>query len=708
MFEHSTWITQGAFVDEIAPMMRKEIYIGKKVKTAYMYVIALGYGIYAIDDIELTSDVLSTQFTSFDRKVLYNKYDVTKLLNEGQHCISIIIGNGCYNQMAKTAWNFDHATWRDTPKAAMELRVEYENGDTEKFVTDTSWKTTLEGPIIYNHVRCGEIYDARKEIDGWRKVGFDDSDWAKASPATPPTVVFEENIYPNPRIIRTLPAVSKNDKNVYDFGENTSGWACIEVEGECGAAVHMRYGERLFDDGSLDNENIVSLFNKDNRLRHEDVYILKGSGREIYHPVFNYHGFRYVFVETEGNVKVHNISAQVVHTDLKIIGEFECSDDMLNKIHEATRRATLTNFLSIPTDCPQREQNGWTGDAQLSAQQSLMNYDMVLPYRKWLGDMRDAQRGTGQIPSIVPTSHHWGYAARGAGPAWDSALVLIPWQTYEYTGNTEILKENIGAIKRYMEYLGKMHDGYIIGFKLGDWCPPDGIEVCPVRMTSTAYYYICALTTAKICDVLGLDDTVYRELAAKIRKAFRNEFVKDDIIGNGGQTAYACAIYFGMLDEDEEYRAAQRLAEMVKEDDYHIKCGILGTKYIFKALAEHDFGDVLYKAVTNPTCPSYAHWILSGMTTLCEHWEMKSSLNHHMFSEVDHWLYRYVAGIRLGGRILEIEPRFIGLSHVKASHRGIEVEYDLEKITVKSPVEFDLILDGKRQHFNDGEYTVKL
>lgn len=709
MFNDAKWITQGKFVDEIAPMMRKEISIEKEVKKATMNIIALGYGIYAIDDVELTEDVLSTQFTTFDKRVLYNKYDVTHLLKKGKHCISIIIGNGCYNQMGKTAWTFERATWRDTPKAAMELLVEYENGETEKLVTDTSWKSTLEGPIIYNHVRCGEIYDARKEIDGWRKVGFDDSKWVNVSLATPPTDVLEENVYPNPKIIRTIEAVLKNDKNVYDFGENLSGWACVEVEGERGAVVHIRYGERLYDDGSLDNQNEVSLCKPENRLRHEDVYILKGEGVETYHPVFNYHGFRYVSVETEGKVTIHRALAHVVHTDLKIVGEFECSDDMLNKIHEATRRATLTNFLSIPTDCPHREQNGWTGDAQLSAQQSLMNYDMVLPYRKWLSDIRDAQRVSGQIPSIVPTANHWGLAATGSGPAWDSALVLIPWQTYEYTDNKEILRENIDSIKKYMEFLGKMSDGYIVSHGLGDWCPPTDVELCPISLTSTAYYYADAITTAKICDKLGVcGGTEYRELAAKIRKAFRAEFIQDETIGNGGQTAYACAIYFDLLDDDEKKRAAQKLAQMVIDEDYHIKCGILGTKFIFKALAEYGYSDVLYKAVTNPTCPSYAYWILNGMTTLCEHWEMKSSLNHHMFSEVDHWLYRYVAGIRLGRYGLEIKPHFIGLSHVKANHKGIEVEYDRKKIRIKSPVEFDLLLNGEKQHFKSGEHSVIL
>ncbi len=702
MFENAKWITLGAFIDDIAPQFRKEIEISKKIKKATMYTIALGYGIYGVNGKEVTDEVLTTQFTSFDRTVLYNKYDVTGLLNEGRNCLSIVVGNGCYNQRAETAWSFEHATWRDTPKAIMSLLVEYNDGEKEDFVTDSTWKATIDGPIIYNHVRSGEIYDARKEMLGWQSVDYDDSDWKNATIAKPPGGDYKENIYPNPKIIREIEVIAVNDKNVYDFGENLSGWVKIEVFGESGAKVHITYSENLAEDGNIDNKNINVHTHKAD-LKHEEIYILKGGEKETYHPVFNYHGFRYAHIKTEGDVKVEKVTAQVVHTDIKSVGDFCCSDEMLNKIHEASRRATLTNFLSIPTDCPHREQNGWTGDAHLSAEQAIMNFDMTASYKKWLCDIRDAQRKSGQIPAIVPTSHHWGFIGV-SGPTWDSALILIPWYVYRYTGDVEILKDNIESMKKYISFLITSADGYFIDFGLGDWCSPEETDKVCVKFLATAYFYTDVLTVSKICKILGMDAHFYEELAKNIKKAIRDEFICGEQIANSGQTAYACAIYQGLLEPDEEIKAAKRLAELVIQNDYHIDCGIMGAKYIFSALSKYGYDDILYKMVTNPTYPSYAYWILNGATTLCEHWSMKASRNHHMFSEIDHWLYKYIAGINISPEGVVIKPHFIGLDFVKASSMGISVEYTKEKIKVSSPVNFKIVIKDEVKALKCGEY----
>ncbi len=704
MISLAKWITLGKFIDDISPMFRREIEIKKDIRKATMYTIALGYGIYSVNGKEVTDEVLTTQFTSFDRTVLYNKYDVTELLNKGKNCLGIMVGNGCYNQRAETAWNFNHATWRDTPKAIMRLLVEYNDGETEDFITDSSWKATIDGPIIYNHVRSGEIYDARKEMQGWQSIGFDDSKWHNATIAKPPGGDYKENIYPNPKIIREIDAVSINDKNVYDFGENLSGWVEIEVFGECGAKVHITYSEKIKENGEIDNSNINEHTRKAD-LKHEEIYILKGGDKEIYHPVFNYHGFRYALIETEGEITVKKVTAQVVHTDIKEIGDFWCSDEMLNKLHEASRRATLTNFLSIPTDCPHREQNGWTGDAHLSAEQALMNFDITASYKKWLCDIRDAQRKSGQIPSIVPTSHHWGFIGT-PGPTWDSALILIPWYVYNYTGDTEILKDNINSMKKYIDFLIASADGYFIDFGLGDWCSPEDTDKVCVKFLATAYFYTDALIVSKICEVLGDDGNFYKKLAENIKKAIRTEFIDGEKIANSGQTAYACAIYQGLLEPQEEIWAARKLAELVIENDYHIDCGIMGTKYIFTALAKYGYDDVLYKMVTNPTYPSYAYWILNDATTLCEDWEMKASLNHHMYSEIDHWLYKYIAGINISPDGVLIKPHFIGLENVRANSRGVFVEYTKEKIKVKSPVDFTIEVNGEKKTLNKGEYEL--
>lgn len=709
MFENSKWISYPPCEhNNEGVMLRKEFGITKEIKKATLYIVGLGYGIYYVNGMSVTDDVLTTQFTFFDKKILYNKYDITHLLKKGANCLGVVLGNGNYDIHERNTWSFDTATWRDRVKVIGELVLEYADGTEERIVTDSSWKSLLGGPYVYNIVRGGEIYDARQEIQGWNLPGFydkDDMSWRNARISKSPGGVLEENIYPNPRIIRETEAVSVNDKNVYDFGENISGWVKIKVFGERGAKVHLYYGERINEDGTINTDNI-NQFNIEGKLRHEEIYILRGAKSEEYHPMFNYHGFRYVYLETEGRVDKIELTAQVVHTDVKIIGSFSSSDEMLNKIHEASVRSTLTNLMSVPTDCPHREQNGWTGDAYFAAQQAMMNFDMDMFYRKWLGDIRDSQRASGQISAIVPSPNFWGYFACG-GPVWDSALTMIPLQAYEYTGSKKLLEDNIEAIKKDIGFFETMTDDFLYMEGIGDWCPPGRHEPHPV-VTDTAYFYANVKAAERSCEILGQDASYYSELAKKIRKAYRDNFVTEDNIGMGGQLDWAIAIYCGLLDADEEKRAAEKLNRLVVENDYHIDCGVTGVKAIFTALSKYGYDETLYKAVTNPTYPSYAYWINSGATTFCETWDMSSSLNHPMFSEVDHWLYKYVAGINLSPDGLVIEPHFIGLDRVEATHRDIKVSFTKEVIRVSSPRDFVLKLKDKEYRLEKGEHEIRL
>ena len=705
MFEKSKWIKYPEN-HTVGLQFRKKFSVKDDILSATLNIIGLGYGVYYVNGKEVTDDVLSTQFTNFDKRILYNKYDVTSLVSKGENCIGAMVGNGNYNIFEKNTWNFDNANWRDVPKLICELEIVYFGSDKEYIVSDSSWKATIDGPMRYNIPRGGEIYDARLETDGWNKAGFDDTKWSGAVIAKSPGGVLEENIYPNPKIIREIKPISVNGKNVYDFGENLTGWVKISVSGESGAKAHICYGERLYDDGSLNSEHI-NKFNLENGLKHEEIYILKGIGIEEHHPIFNFHGFRYASLETEGKINNIELTAQVVHTDLETIGTFECSDDMLNKIHRASVRSTLTNYLSIPMDCPHREQNGWTGDAYFSAQQSIMNFDMKLFYKKWLTDIRDTQRSTGQICAIVPAPNCWGYFSCG-GPVWDSALNLIPLEYYEYTGDKSLLEENIEAIKKDVAFFETMTDNYIYDDGIGDWVPPGKEMPWPPAETCTAYFYKTVKALQKSCDVLSMDSTYYKDLAVKIKTAYRKEYVTEDNIGTEGQLDYAVAIYCGLLEPDEEIKAAKRLNELVIEKDYHIDCGTTGTKAIFTALAKHGYDETLYKMVTNPTYPSYAYWINNGATTFCESWSMGSSLNHHMFSEVDHWFYRYVAGIQLSENGLTVEPHFIGLDYVKATHCDISVEYNKKELKIKSGRNFKLKLNGKETDYKKGEYIIKV
>lgn len=713
MFEKARWIRDiGAMDEEPARMFRNDIVLKDDVKSAEMFVLGLGYGIYYVNGIEVTDDVLTTQITAYDKKALYNRYDITDKLKKGGNGIGAVIGNGWYNQQIVTPWHFECASWRYVPTLVMQIEVEYKNGECETFMTDTSWRVCAEGPWLYNNVRSGEMYDARREIDGWNLFGFEcDDKWKMVMPAKAPGGRLGENIYPNVKIIRTLEptGVNKISKNrtVYDFGENLSGWGMIKIRGNSGTKIRIIYAERLNDDGSVDQKSINAHLT-DAKLKNEDVYILKGEGEEVFHPVFNFHGFRYICIETEGKPERLECLAQLIHTDIKSVGSFECSDEMLNKIHLATRRSTLTNFVSIPMDCPHREQNGWTGDAYYSAQQAIMNFDMAKAYEKWLGDVRDGQRNNGQIAAIAPSPTFFGYTACG-GAVWDAALFMIPYQVYEYTGDMTLIAQNIDAMEKNIRFLETLTDNYIMGEGIGDWTVPEGIDLpWPHYVALTAFWYMDIVTVAKCCDLTGRDSTYYRALAKNTRDAFRKKFVKTDCIGMGEQIDYAVAIYCGLLNPDEEKSAADKLAQLVIDRGYHIGGGTSCIKAIFTALSKYNYDDVLYKMVTNPTYPSYAYWILNGVTTLCESWRMGSSLNHHMYSEVDHWFYRYLGGIQLSPDGLVIEPHFIGLKHLKAMHKEIAVEYDEKTIRIKSPIDFTLVLYGKKYHCHKGWHTFEL
>jgi alpha-L-rhamnosidase len=689
-----------------APLLRRRFSVAAPVRSAWLHVCGLGYGVYWINGAKATEDVLITPYTKYDATVLYSSFDVTSLIRQGDNVFAAMLGNGFYNDITPT-WNSASSTWRHHPKLIMQLSLLFADGREETILSDSSF-VTAEGPVLFNHARCGEIYDARLEREGWTTAAYDDSGWERARICRGPGGILKPALHPPIRVTGTLTA-RKISGSLYDLGQNISGWARIRVKGEAGREISLTYGELLHPDGTLDNEHI-NKFNP-GPVKHRDLYICKGGEQdEEYEPAFVYHGFRYVEV---GNApEEFQLEGRVVHTDLQLIGDFQCSDELLNKIHQATRWSTLTNYHGLPTDCPHREQNGWTGDALLSAEQSLMNYEMEEAYLKWLLDIRDAQRPNGQIPGIVPASS-WGYNW-GSGPAWDAALIHLPYYLYTMTGSGRAIYLLWESMEKYMAFMDSMAEDYIVDFGLGDWCAPPGAQKCSSAVTDTSFYYANARIMARCARVIGQDPARYEELAAHIREAFRCRFLRDGIVEGGGQTALACGIYQGLYEAAEILLAAERLARLVEEKGNHIDCGILGTKFIFSALSDNGYAETAYRMVTNPTMPSYAYWINSGMTTLCEDWSMTASydgkttsLNHHMFSEVDMWFYKHLAGIRLTEEGLVIKPCFVDeIAWVKARHRELEVDWDQEGIRIMTPREAILQLEGKRIILAPGEHRL--
>ncbi|HEY5562261.1 MAG TPA: family 78 glycoside hydrolase catalytic domain [Clostridiaceae bacterium] len=664
-----------------APLFRKTLNINKKIQSARAYISGLGYYELYINGSKIGDEVLTPGFTRYDKTVLYNVFNITDEFVNGENVIGIILGNGWYNSFTKDAWDYKQATWRSHPKVIMQTYITFEDGEEIVINTDSSWKTS-SGPIIFDGLRNGEFYDARLEKTSWDTIKYDDSNWTNAIICRTPGGKLKSSQMTAIKINGTIKPIGMKEVKpnvwVYDLGQNISGWAQIQLSGPSAMEVILRYSEKIYEDGSIDRSNIDSLvFSGEFQT---DKYILKGEENETWEPRFTYHGFRYVEVSGfNGELTLNNLCGRVVHTAFESMGNFECSNELINSIQRCARWSTLTNYHGIPTDCPHREKNGWTGDASLSAEQVLLNFDPMTSYTKWMMDFRDCQRESGQLPGVVPTGG-WGFNW-GNGPAWDSAAILIPWYMYVYGGDTNILREMYDSMKKYLEFMTSMADEDIVDFGLGDWCPPIGGAdeyKCPSAVTDTAYYYVDSDILSKVAKLLAKESDAkeYKLLSENIRHAFREKFfdIKTGLITGNCQTSLACALYQGLINEDEKKVVLERLIGQIELQDGHIDCGILGTKYIMNALTELGRGDLAYEIATKRTFPGWGYWIEQGATTLWENWNGESSQNHHMYSDISAWFYKGLAGINPDANVpgfkhIILKPNTVeGLNFVKSSH----------------------------------------
>lgn len=681
-----------------AAYLRKVFNVEQSIKEAVLYICGLGYNEVYINGQKVGDEVLTPPFTRYDKTVLYNTYDICDYLVEGENVIGVILGNGVYNVQEANAWNYETAPWKHHPKMVLLSEINYEDETKQTIHSDNSWKFS-EGPIIFDSLYGGEVYDARLELNGWCNSGYDDALWENAAVCRGPGGRLKPMTMEPCRVVEVIKPIAmwevKPGVWIFDLGKNISGWVRLRIEGESGDIITIKYAEKLDEGQNIDQSNIITHINENDREHFQkDVYILKGVGEEIWEPRFTDHGFQYVQVTGfQKRPTLDSINGCRVHTDFENRGSFECSNDLLNKIQEACRLSVLGNYHGIPTDCPHREKNGWTGDALISAEQMLLNFDPQKAYYKWLEDIEDAQRESGQIPGIVPTGG-WGYNW-GSGPAWDSALILIPWYLYIYRGDTDILSRMYESMRKYVDYMTTMVTDNILDFGLGDWCPPVGGPAdykCPSTVTDTAYYYCDADVLSKVAKVLNKekDSHKYSQLSKDIAMSFNRKFVDDEtgeVLGDS-QTSYACALYFDLVHGEIKQKAVDHLIREVEKADRHIDCGILGTKYILHVLSAVGRGDLAYAIASQKDFPGWGYWIEQGATTLWETWDGENSRNHHMFSDISAWFYKRLAGINPdpeepGFKHILIRPNIIEeLTWVKAGHESkngrIEIEWQLE------------------------------
>lgn len=682
------WISDGINRDlKPAPYFRKEFAVSKKVKSARAYIAAGGLYELLINGTKTGNHRLDPTYTRFDRRNLYITYDVTSQLQNGLNAIGVILGNGWYNHQSTAVWFFHQAPWRNRPVFCLDLRITYDDGSVETISTGTDWKTST-GSVIFNSIYTAEHVDARLEPIGWNKPGFDDSKWKNAEVrAAPSPLVVAQSLHPV-RDVEKIPAKSIQKINdstyVFNLGRNISGVSEFTVAGEAGTVFRLKHGERVYENGRVDLSNIDVHYRPtdDKDPFQTDIYILGGNGRETFKPRFGYKGFQYVEVTCSKPVSlmVENLCGYFMHSDVPAVGKVNSSNKTLNAIWWATNNSYLSNLFGYPTDCPQREKNGWTGDAHIAIETGLYSFDGITIYEKWLADHRDEQQPNGVLPAIIPTSG-WGYQWAN-GPDWTSTIAIIPWNIYLFYGDSKLLADCYDNIKHYVDHITDLYPSGLTTWGLGDWVPVSTKP--PVEFTSTVYYYTDAVILANAARILGKkqDYDKYSALALKIKNVFNAKFLNSStgIYGLGSQTELSMPLYWNLVPDDLRNKVAANLAKKVEMENFHINVGLLGTKTILNALSENGYADIACKVATQETFPSWGWWIVNGATTLYENWPLNAksdiSLNHIMFGEIGAWMYKALGGIfpdpeSPGFKNLLLKPTFpSGLDSFEASYKS--------------------------------------
>lgn len=679
-----------------APLLRKSISLEEKnIKNARLYVSGVGYYEFFINGAHVSDRKLEPGYTHFDKRVLYSTYDVTSMLQHGENVLAAELGNGWLNIQSLSVWEFEKARWRMRPRMIAELRITYNDGTVQTIPTDRTWKTN-SGACSFNNLYSGEVYDARLVHKGWTIPGFDDKKWMPAIEVEAPAKILTSQQMPPIRVVREVKPVSMRKIDdytyIYDMGENMTGVCRLQVQGPTGTCVTLAHGELIHDDGTLNQGNIEIYFKREkNGLPQHvdpferiqtDTYFLSGNGMETYEPRFTYHGFRYVEVASTRPLTLtqESLTGLCMHTDVEPVGNFACSNEILNKLVEASCNSYLGNLFSIPTDCPQREKNGWTADGYVGMDYGLLFYDGITVYEKWMNDFIDNQRERGDLSGIIPSSG-WGYAD-WIGPVWDAALFIIPNNLYKYYGDTRAIEKMWDTCVRYLQYLETREKDGKLTYGIGDWVFYKAKT--DTHFTSTAFYWLDNVLMAKFADLTGHDGTKYRAKADNLKELINNEWfdAEKKMYANGTQAAQSVGLALGLVPEEHAQAVADNLVRMIRDNGHQLDFGMLGSKFVPAMLVKYGYADDAYKMIIRPEAPSWANWIHRGLTTLPETWVLDkdfkdASLNHAFLGDISAWMMNSLAGInphpkKPGFAGIIIRPQFInGISWAKGEYRSV-------------------------------------
>ena len=717
-----------------APYMRKSFDLENTPDFAEISICGLGFYILYINGVDVTKGFLAPYISNHDHYCYYDTYNIKKYLKKGRNVIGVILGNGMKNAFGGNVWDFDKAESRSAPMLAMELSAG--SGDNKIVITADESFRIHPSPVIMDDLRMGEYYDANLEIEGWNLPEFDDSDWTNAILAEEPRgemkLCTAEPIKKRSEI-KPLKIIKNKNGYIYDFGINSSGLCRLKIEAKPNQKITMRYAERLDENLELDRRGITFKmdyakdFSDNNQI---DVYTAKGEGIEEYMPHFTYHGFRYAEVI---GIEEHQATPELLtycelSSDLKQLGDFECSDKNVNTLFEMVKRSDISNFYYFPNDCPHREKNGWTGDASISSDHTSLIFDVEKSYREWLYNIRAAQTKDGILPAIVPT-FTWGYEGCN-GPCWDSVLFYLPYRLYKNKGCLDVIKENADAMERYLEYIiSRRNEDGTVTVGLGDWLPV-GKECSdydsPLAVTDSIMVMDMAKKAAEMFNAIGYEkqfgvaDNIYRDM----RSTIREKLIDKDTLAVSGecQTSQAMALYYGVFEPDEEEKAFANLMDYIAKKDYNFDCGFQGMHVLFHVLSKFGESEAAYRMITKKEYPSYANLIERGETTMVEQFmpvgKDNDSHNHHFMGDIARWFINHIAGLNIiDSKNILIKPQFISdIDYAKASYElplgTVSVSWEREDgeiiLDFSCPNGVQYKIELPKEYFLDGKRVKKL
>ncbi len=701
-------------------LFRKEFDVPSPIRRATLYTTARGLVDLRLNGAQVTQDRFLPEWTDYNKRLQYRTFDVTPLLARGSNAFGVTLGDG---------WWSGYVGWQETRgqygtlenSFLMQLEIELADGKTLVCASDNTWQCNT-GPILFSDFMMGETFDARREHSGWDQPHFDDANWLSAMEIEPPRVHiphfgFSNNVQEDTadplslvsqrsepvRIVERLTPVSVNQVSpetfVYDLGQNIAGWVEISLWGPRGTRIKLRHAERLNPDGTVYTENL-------RRATATDVYILKGKGKETWHPRFTFHGFQYIeLTGLDAPLPLEDIQGCVLMSATALTGEFECSHPLVNRLWKNALWGQKGNFLSVPTDCPQRDERlGWMGDAQVFLRTATYNMDVAAFFTKWMVDVTDSQDVDGIFPDVAPRlregDNFVGLDGLGGGAGWADAGIIIPWTLWRVYGDHRIVERHWESMVRWLDWLERMNPDFIrsnhLGNNYGDWlCIPSDTSFRThsemKTLLATAYWADDAAKMATMASSLGKLDEAERFNAMhhNVREAFQKKWLLEkERLAVNTQTAYLLALAFNLLPENVREKAADRLVDNIRQLDWHLSTGFIGISHLNPVLTLSGHSDVAYRLLLNEDYPSWLYPVLHGATTIWERWNgwtkeegffdpQMNSFNHYSLGSVGEWLYRHVAGVELdpdvvGFRRFVIKPYLgSGLSYARASYKSI-------------------------------------